>query len=111
MMPQGGAPQVAQQAGPQGPTYQGGANPNQMPSGPNSKEEDDSKNPTAVLGELQKALFQTNQAVQGSQLPKPAQDALKMALQNYNTFIGIVGKSMGVPMPGQDQMSMGMQDS
>lgn len=85
----------------------------QMPSPRgNAPEEKPESSPTDILGDLQKALFQTNEAVQGSSLPKEAQSHLANALTEYSAFTKIVGESMGVPMPemGKEGM-MGNQPS
>lgn len=74
----------------------------QAPPAPEGAPKEGEGNPAEVVSDLQKALFELNKGVQGSQLPKEAQAALNQSLSAYNKFQSILGQSMGVDMPAAE---------
>lgn len=88
---------------------QGAAAP-QGPQQPGNAPEESDAGPAAALGELQKALFQVNSAMEGtSAVPKEGLMHLKNAYTEYQAFMSIASKALGVPAPDMGGQSMGNQ--
>jgi hypothetical protein len=87
--------------------------PAAAPAQGNEQDQGAGGDPVKALTGIQQALFGVNQAMQGSQqVPPEAQKHLQGALSEYNSFLSIMGKSMGIDIPGaDDDAQMGNQSS
>lgn len=64
------------------------------------------KNPADVIMGMQKALAGMAQGLQGSPLPPEGLKHLENAMNEYNAFVSIVGKSMGLDVGDQKEQPM-----
>jgi hypothetical protein len=101
---QGSAPAAGEQPAP-------GAAPGQDADDQAGQDQGGQQDPSKVLSTVQLALNGIQKAVMGAkQIPPEAQKHLQMAVSEYNAFMKITGKAMGVQMPGEDP-SMGDQSA
>lgn len=76
-------------------------------SGPGPAEQKGAGSPAEIVTAMQQALSQMNESLQGSNLPPEALKHLAIAQSEYDQFTKLVGESVGVEIPGQDQGTPG----
>lgn len=79
------------------------AAPAEAPVDQAQQQDQGGKNPADVIMGMQKALAGMAQGLQGSPLPPEGLKHLENAMNEYNAFVSIVGKSMGLDVGDQKE--------